>query len=81
MVSSWQDEPDGRKSAYLDAVPRVANTWSDTNLGDDAAKQGPFQRLTCRECAGVSFEVLQTGEWETSARCDGCGMYFIVHSG
>ena len=81
MSLMWPREPDGRKSAFLDAVPREDETWSDTNVNDDDAKNGPFTRLVCRECAGHSFEVVITAEYETSARCDGCGMYYIVHAG
>ncbi len=42
-----------------------------------------FGRLVCNKCEGTAFEVLHTGSYQTSAKCltDGCGLYFIVHSG
>ncbi len=42
-----------------------------------------FGRLVCNGCKGTAFEVIHSGSYETSAKCltDGCGLYFIVHSG
>lgn len=42
-----------------------------------------FDRLVCNGCGGTAFEVLGSGSYQTSTKCltDGCGLYFIVHSG
>jgi len=85
------EELDGCFNESADIIPRVDETWSDTNLDKDFIN-GPkdaywwkpithFTRLKCRHCGGLSFEVLNTGNYETSARCDKCGMYYIVHCG
>ena len=63
-------------------VPRVNETWSDGDLDsvfDCTATT--FIRLQCRNCLGLAFEVLHTDDYETSARCIKCGMYYIVHTG
>jgi len=36
--------------------------------------------LKC-ECGSISFHVLITAPWETSAKCTICGTYHVVHSG
>lgn len=82
------DFPDGMKNPTADRVMRSDQTWSDTNLATDfddlvgipRLVGMTFDRLVCRACGGKTFEVLQTGSWETSARCP-CGYYYIVHSG
>jgi len=74
----------GVPNESADKVERINKTWSDTNL--DGSMDHPkinysFDRLECRNCGGLSFEVLVTGSYETSARCDKCGFYYIVHCG
>lgn len=66
-----------------DRVKRVNKTWSDCNLTENYAptKSKSFERLMCKVCGGISFEVLATGDYETSAKCNKCGMYYIVHTG
>ncbi len=76
-----RDEVDGCFNESADAVERVNETWSDTNLDRVYSMGAKFQRLICRNCQGATFEVLSTGDYETSAQCTNCGMYFIVHSG
>ena len=41
----------------------------------------PKKDRKCRNCGGLSFEVLQTDNYETAARCNKCGMYYLVHCG
>lgn len=60
-------------------------TWSDTNLDrkdfeSGPGADGPFKKLVCT-CGCESFQVAQTGYYETSARCTACYKWFIVHSG
>jgi ribosomal protein S27E len=74
-------EQDGCFNKSADKVKRVDKTWSDTNLNEHFNKKDTFKRLKCRNCGGISFEVLITGDYETSARCDNCGMYYKVHCG
>jgi len=71
-----------------DKVERKDKTWSDTNLKRNyqnlpewSSNIFVFTRLKCRNCGGLKFEVLQTGDYETSAKCCDCGMYYIVHCG
>ena len=83
---------DGCLNPSADAVERVNETWSDTNLNSDFSQRVPngyrwqwttfstFTRLVCRTCGGVQFEVLRTDDYETTAHC-ACGMYYIVHNG
>ena len=43
---------------------------------------GHFERLVCSECGGKSFEVIsRVGHYQTVARCDSCGSYYVVHDG
>lgn len=74
------EELNGCTNEAADAVPREDETWSDTNLMRKTFSDASFARLTCRRCKGRLFEVLQTGSYETTARCP-CGMYYIVHTG
>ena len=71
---------DGCLNPKADVVPRIKTRWSDTLLNRKTFSEKTFGRLTC-VCGSVSFEVLQTGEYETTARCHQCGRYFIVHCG
>lgn len=72
-----------------DKVKRVNKTWSDTNMTKDYSnvkynsdgEKMQFKRLKCRNCKGLSFEVLKTDSYETSAKCSTCGMYYFVHCG
>ena len=64
-----------------DLVKRNDKTWSDTNFKKKFTEKDTFTRLKCRNCGGLSFEVLKTGNYETTALCDYCGMYYIVHGG
>jgi hypothetical protein len=78
--------PEGRFNKSADLVKRKNITWSDTNLLDDFSEKNNnedffFGRLICRNCNSLSFEVLITDEYETSARCIKCGMYYKVHCG
>lgn len=83
-----EEEKDGCFNPSADKVERIDKTWSDTNLNWDFQNLPQwkndifvFTRLKCRNCGGLKFEVLSTGDYETSARCCDCGMYYIVHSG
>ena len=65
-----------------DRVKRIDRTWSDTNLDIEFdPNHDGFDRLVCRNCGRLSFEVLITDDFETSARCVQCGMYYIIHTG
>jgi hypothetical protein len=71
----------GVMNKSADRVKRSYDTWSDTDLDGDYSDIDSFTALCCRMCNGKIFEVLITGSYETSARCVGCGMYYIVHCG
>ena len=71
---------EGTWNQIADKVKRIDRTWSDTNLAGSYFPKA-FDRLKCRNCQSISFEVLKTGAYETSARCIVCGMYFMVHCG
>lgn len=75
------EEIDGCFNSSADDVRRVNKTWSDTNLDEKFEKDSEFERLECRNCKGISFEVLITGSYETSAKCNDCCMYYKVHCG
>ena len=88
IIEVYDGEFPGCFNHSADEMPRTDKAWSDTNLNFDYSQKGNwrpsdqnFARLKCRACGGISFEVLQTGSYETSAKCCGCGMYYIVHSG
>jgi len=68
-------------NASADQVVRVNKTWSDTNLTRNFGGDASFGRLKCRNCGNLTFEVLDTGSYETSARCVICGYYYKVHCG
>jgi len=80
----------GTKNESADKVKRIDDCWSDTKLIADCTgygvqkflrdNGGGFPRLKCENCGRTEFEILITGEWETSARCK-CGFYYIVHTG
>ena len=74
-------EFEGCFNKSADAVKREDMVWSDTNLENDFSERIDFKRLKCRNCKGLDFEVLQTSDYETSAKCVQCKMYYIVHSG
>jgi hypothetical protein len=77
-----EEEEDGCFNEVADKVPRKDETWSDTNLHENPHYPWKeFTRLKCRNCDGTSFEVLSTDNYETSAKCTNCGMYYIVHTG
>ena len=40
-----------------------------------------FERKRCPKCGGTVFEVLGTGEYETTAKCVKCRIYYVVHDG
>ncbi len=69
----------GDTSEKWDMVERKDDTWSNTIF--DQNDVDTFKRLKCRKCGGRSFEVLITGDYETSAKCDKCGIYYVVHTG
>lgn len=76
---------EGCSNRALDALPRINNTWSDTNPNEDRHYSNGIPteliRLKCT-CGGLSFEVSQIpDEYETLARCTICSKYYIVHSG
>ena len=71
---------DGCHNLVADAIKRIDATWSDINLEAGRFEEA-FIRLVCNECGSKTFEVLLTGDWETTARCTVCGQYFIVHTG
>ena len=72
---------DGCFNMSADVVKRINKTWSDTNLNDEFKGDEEFTRLECRNCKGITFEVLQTAAYETAARCCNCGMYYLAHCG
>lgn len=68
----------------LDAVPRKNIRWSDgkpsgTEIASDRMLPY-FERLQC-DCGAIHFEVMITGDYETTAQCASCRAYFVVHSG
>ena len=75
------DEEEGCFNPRADEVKRVDKTWSDWNLDGTFPPDYVFDRLLCRNCSGIAFAVLHTGDYETSAHCLKCGMYYIVHNG
>lgn len=75
------NELDGCFNETADKHKRVDKCWSDTNLNESVEKDEPFDRLKCRHCNGVSFEVLSTNRCETIAKCNNCNMYYKVHCG
>ena len=76
------DEEEGCFNPLADEIRRVDRTWSDGNLNDSSFPSDKvFDRLLCRNCSGIAFAVLNTGNYETSAHCLKCGMYYIVHNG
>lgn len=72
---------EGVPNESADKVKRKNITWSNTNLDDLFTDDKIFERLCCRNCKGISFEVLSTDSYETSARCNMCGFYYTVHTG
>ena len=80
MTTDYVQEPDGAYNAAADVVARVDRTWSDTNFTRQQFTV-PFNRLKCRFCSSISFQVMITGSYETSARCEGCSAWYIVHTG
>lgn len=86
IIETYNGEFPGCFNLSADALPRTNKAWSDTNLNIDYSQKtdwikNEFIRLKCRHCGNISFEVLQTGDYETSAKCYSCGMYYIVHCG
>lgn len=74
-------ELDGCFNEEADKVSILNETWSDTNFTHEFDSGYEFKRLICRNCRGIKFEVLSTADYETTAKCCGCGMYYIVHTG
>lgn len=71
----------GAFNTSADNIERVDTTWSDTNLNKQYnPEEITFPRLVCNHCRRTLFEILQTGDYQTTARCI-CGKYYIVHSG
>ena len=80
LTSDYIGEPDGVPNKIADAIPRIDRTWSDTNLTRQQFDKS-YDRLKCRFCSSILFQVMSTGRYETSARCEGCGAWYIVHTG
>jgi len=40
-----------------------------------------IERIKCKKCNSIHFEVLRTSTYETTARCIQCNIYYIVHEG
>ena len=79
----WDAYLPGMRNPTADAVPRVDRTSSDGNLAYDYGDpriRTSFYRQVCRGCGGTLFEVLNTDDYETTARCP-CGLYYVVHTG
>lgn len=82
-----EDELYGVFNESADEVVRIDKTWSGTKL--DMNYEGAtyheqpmtFDRLVCRNCQGIAFEVLATEDYQTTAKCLNCKMYYVVHSG
>jgi len=72
---------DGVPNESADRVRRVNACWSDCNLEERYDSDSKFDRLCCRNCSGVAFEVLSTGFYESAAQCVQCKFYYIAHSG
>jgi hypothetical protein len=75
---------EGVPNRSADKIPRVNVTWSDCNLENNYEgweEEIKWDRLQCRNCEGLLFEVLSTGGYETSARCHKCGFYYVAHCG
>ena len=66
-------------SKKADKTKRKDEIWSDTNLNNKFINR-EFERLKCN-CGSISFEVLQTGSYETTAKCHECKAYYVVHNG
>lgn len=75
------EDLDGCFNQSADIVKRVDTTWSDTNLDTDFKDDAVFERLKCRNCGCLAFEVLSTGSYETAGKCINCNMYYLVHCG
>ena len=63
-----------------DKVKRNDTKWSDTNMEGDYRSNETFNRLMC-DCGCKVFEVLNVADYETAAKCNDCGKYFLVHCG
>ena len=79
------DELDGCFNEDADKLERVNETWSDTNFDDKFDKNEKLIRLECRNCGGLSFEIIHRDDehydYTTMSKCEKCGMYYIVHAG
>ncbi len=64
-----------------DLCERIDDTTMGYELETVFSKKTKIARLKCRNCGGVSFEVLATNLHETTAKCFNCNMYFVVHEG
>lgn len=65
-----------------DAAKRTDVTWSDGNLDWKFEKDETFERLKCRKCGSVNFEVLAHSDiLITAVQCSKCKMYYIAHGG
>jgi hypothetical protein len=76
-----KEELDGCFNEQVDLVKRNDETWSDTNMTDVNQLDKEFVRLKCRNCNGLSFEVLQVASYQTAAKCINCNMYYLAHCG
>lgn len=82
-----EDENAGVLNESADEVERINKTWTDTKLDMNYrgatyhGKPMTFDRLVCRQCQGIAFEVLSTADYETTAKCLNCKIYYIVHCG
>jgi len=75
------NKDDGVFNEEVDKMERHDDYWSDINPFYYGLPK-ELDRLKCRNCGGVSFEVLSIpDEYETLAKCWGCNLYCIVHSG
>ena len=81
-----EDNYNGVFNESVDKIKRNDRCWSDTNLTTDFNhnnfKDFEFDRLKCRNCGGIEFEILgEPSNYQTDAKCVKCGMYYIAHSG
>lgn len=81
---SWRKFP-GVPNGSADKIELVDKVWSDGNFDNEHPNKynymnDKFDRLKCRGCGSVEFQVLHTADYETTAKCR-CGLYYSVHSG
>jgi len=80
-ISDFLSLPPGCPNESVDAAKKEYDTWSDTNLDKVYPTNESIIYLICSQCFSTTFEVAQTGSYQTSARCVECGFWYKVHCG